>query len=140
MRSLEYPAQMEPNGEGGFIVSFRDIPEALTEGWSIPNALEYAQDVLIAAAEDYVKEGLVFPEPTAKQDGDYMIELPFTVVIKMRLLEIMLKQKIRPADLARRMGIKPQKVTRILDFCHATRLDTLDKAFKALNMTLTVSV
>lgn len=31
----QYPVKATPNGEGGFIGSFRDVPEALTEAESI---------------------------------------------------------------------------------------------------------
>ena len=35
MENLGYPAHVYPNGEGGWIVKFRDIPEAFTEIWSM---------------------------------------------------------------------------------------------------------
>ena len=31
----QYPVKATPNGEGGFIGSFRDVPEALTEAESL---------------------------------------------------------------------------------------------------------
>ena len=34
MNKFQYPALLKPNNEGGFIVSFRDVPEVITEIWS----------------------------------------------------------------------------------------------------------
>lgn len=35
MANYQYPATIESNGEGGFIASFRDVPEAITEAWDL---------------------------------------------------------------------------------------------------------
>jgi antitoxin HicB len=56
------------------------------------------------------------------------------------LLNEMLAEKVRPADLARLMGIKPQEVNRIVDLEHPTKIDTLAAAFTALGRELDLVV
>lgn len=36
-----YPALLRDNKEGGYIVSFRDVPEAITEIWSMDEFTGY---------------------------------------------------------------------------------------------------
>jgi antitoxin HicB len=36
---LRYPARLKPAKEGGFVVTFRDIPEAITQGESVEDAM-----------------------------------------------------------------------------------------------------
>lgn len=51
MFSRDYPATLTPNGEGGFIVSFRDVPEAITEIWSMEELQDTAVDALVTVLE-----------------------------------------------------------------------------------------
>ena len=48
-----YPAVLTEDPAGGFVVSFRDIPEALTQGDDEKEALEMAEDALINALDFY---------------------------------------------------------------------------------------
>lgn len=56
------------------------------------------------------------------------------------LLNTMVKSNVRPADLARKMNIKPQEVTRITDIRHATKIDTIQNAFRALGKDLVLEL
>jgi antitoxin HicB len=46
---LSYPADFEPAEEGGFVVTFPDIPEAITQGEDVEEALIHAADELESA-------------------------------------------------------------------------------------------
>ena len=58
----------------------------------------------------------------------------------MLLLNEMLKTGTTPAKLARALDASPQTVTRIVDLRHATKMDTLAEAFRAIGKKLTISV
>jgi hypothetical protein len=45
-----YPVSLEPDGEGGVVVSFPDVPEVHTQGENREDALEQAEDALIVAS------------------------------------------------------------------------------------------
>lgn len=136
MANYQYPATIEDNGEGGFIASFRDVPEAVTEAWNLEELKINAQDALITAIDFYIEDGREFPTASELQTGDLAVDLSVSVIAKVMLLNEMIKSNIRPADLARKMGIKPQEVTRITDIKHSTKIDTLQNAFKALGKEL----
>lgn len=140
MNSFRYPALFEPNGEGGYIVSFRDVPEALTEGWSLEEAKNNALDALITSIEFYIEGNKPFPLPSSQQKDEVLINLPISIVAKVLLLNTMAKQHIRPIDLANKMKVRPQEINRIVDLKHNTKIDTIEKAFKALNLNLNIFV
>jgi antitoxin HicB len=75
-RKLTYPAAFEPDPAGGFCVSFRDIPEALTQGETIEEAREMAADALATAMEFYFEDRRPVPWPSARRQGEYMIDVP----------------------------------------------------------------
>ena len=105
--SFAYPAFIEPNGEGGFIASFRDIPEALTEGWS---------------------------------SDEVLVEVPPSAAAKVLLLNAMVESGVRPAELARRLGVSRQEVHRLTDLRHSTKIDGVAKALRALGYRLELSL
>lgn len=52
----------------------------------------------------------------------------------------MIAQGTRPADLARRMNMRPQEVNRLTDLHHPTKIDTIAQALKSLGKRLTLSL
>lgn len=136
---MKYPATFTPE-TGGFIVTFRDIPEAITQGDTEQEALNMARDALITAMDFYFEDRRPVPAPSKAKPGERMIDLPIGLSAKVLLLNEMLAQKVIPAELARRMGVKPQEVTRILDLGHSTKIDTVACALSALGRELALSL
>lgn len=137
---LHYPAQFEPEADGGYSVTFRDIPEAITQGDTLEEARREAVDALITAMDFYFEDGRSVPAPSAAQAGEELVAMPVSVATKVMLLNLMVEQRKRPVELARAMHIKPQEVTRIMNVRHATKIDTLAAAFAALGKRLEVQV
>lgn len=133
---MKYPARFTPTANGGFVVKFRDIPEALTQGDNEAEALEMAADALLTAMDFYFEDGRSVPFPSDSLEGERLISLPLSVAAKVMLLNEMIAQRVRPADLARLMGIKPQEVSRIIDLNHSTKIDTVAAATAALGKEL----
>lgn len=59
----------------GFVVTFRDVPEANTQGDNFLEAVEMAEDALKTAMEFYDEDGKPRPKPSEPQQVDVMIEL-----------------------------------------------------------------
>jgi antitoxin HicB len=55
---------------------------------------------------------------------------------KVLLLNEMLRQNVRPAELARRIGTTPQEVNRLTNIRHTSKIDRIDAALKALGKRL----
>ena len=125
MRS--YPARIDRDG-GGFRVSFPDIPEALTGGATRKDALALAADALTTAMGFFFEDRRPVPAPSAPKRGQVMVDLPPSVAAKVLLLNEMLRQQVRPAELARRMKVRPQEVNRLTDLHHPTKIDTISLA------------
>lgn len=59
----EYPLTLTPDS-GGYVVTLKDFPGVITEGDTLEEALEMAQDALNVMAEVYIEKGLEFPKPS----------------------------------------------------------------------------
>jgi antitoxin HicB len=130
-----YPAKVEPDGDG-WMVSFPDIPEALTSGATKEEALEMAAFALQTAMEFYFEDKRPVPLPSKIHKGLEAVQLPASLAAKVLLLNEMLKQKVRPSELARRLGTTAQEVNRLTNLTHTSKIDGVAAALAALGKRL----
>jgi antitoxin HicB len=131
-----FPAKFEAGPDGGFVVTFRDIPEAITQADTMEEAEMAAIDALITAMDFYFEDRRPVPPPSKAVKGECLVGLPVSVSIKVALLNAMLETNTRPVDLARAMNIRPQEVNRVIDLKHSTKVDTMSWAFAAVGKKL----
>lgn len=136
-----YPVTLTPDKEdGGFVVTFVDIPEAISQGDSLPQALAAAKDALESALDFYFEDKRAVPAPSRPKRGQHVIELPASLSAKVLLLNEMVTQDVRPAELARRLNTTPQEVNRLTNVRHTTRIDGIAAALQALGKHLDMRV
>ena len=121
---MRYPITIEPDGSS-FLVTFLDIPEAITQGSDFAEALEMAKDALESELDFYFEDQRPVPAPSKLKKGQLYVELSPSISAKVLLLNEMILQRVRPADLARRLDVKPQEITRLMDIKHLTKIDTI---------------
>ena len=61
---LAYPVRLEPAEEGGFVVTFPDIPEAITQGEDEAEAMVWALDALETMLDSYMGDRQRIPYPS----------------------------------------------------------------------------
>lgn len=136
---FSYPARVTRDGDG-YMVSFPDIPEALTGAKDRAEAIALAADALTTAMDFYFEDRRPVPLPSALKRGQVAVDLPASVAAKVLLLNEMIAQGKRPADLARLMDARPQEVTRLIDLHHPTKIDTVAAALSALGKRLELTL
>lgn len=68
-----YPAKFTHEPEGGYMVTFRDLPEAITYGKTQQDAETMAADVLLCSLEARLENGERIPVPSAVDDGEQVV-------------------------------------------------------------------
>lgn len=137
---MYYPAKFAKAMEGGYVVTFRDIPEAITQGDNLAEAREMATDVLLSAMDFYFEDHRPVPLPSVVQADEELVELPTSVYAKVLLLNEMCSQNVSNAELARRMHVHAQEVQRIVNLEHTTKIDTIASALRQLGKRIEISV
>jgi len=130
-----YPVNLRKDGKF-ILATFPDIPEAITQGKDRAEALAMAREALEVSMDSYFEDQRPVPMPSKPKRGQAIIELPLSVAAKVLLLNEMLRQKVRPIDLARLIGTTKQEVNRLTDLKHATKIDRIDAALRALGKRL----
>jgi len=134
---MKFPVTLIPDPKhGGFVATFPDIPEAITQGETREEALRMAQEALETALEFYFEDERTVPAPSKAKRGQDVVELAPSVGAKVLLLNEMLIQNVRPAELARRMNTTPQQVNRLTNLRHTTRIDGIGAALRVLGKSL----
>jgi antitoxin HicB len=137
---LAYPAVFESEDDG-FVVSFPNFPEAITEGNTADEAMEYAVDALQTILSEYINRRMDIPMPRQVRGKRVRwVRLPALAEAKIGVYRAMQANNIRKVDLARRLGWQKSLVDRLLDLRHASRLDQIEIALRALDKQLTVHI
>lgn len=138
-RTYTYRATLEPGDNPGVIVvSFDDVPEAITEGDGMADALNNAEEALALALLSYPMRGLPLPKATVKSGAP--VTVPADAAAKLVVLEIFAASGISKSELARRIGCVESEARRILDPMHHTKLPTLKKALAAMGQRLVIGI
>lgn len=134
-----YSAKLSPNGTGGYLVQFGEVPEALTEGSSKEEALKNAADALETALLGRMKDGEVMPAPSVPAGRDaYQVSVSAQASAKLAFYEAFRRSGLSRSALARKIGKDEAEVRRMLDPHHATKLPALDEAIRAMGQRLTL--
>ena len=133
-----YPCILTPENEGGFFISFPDVPEALTGGDDRTEALAMAEDALATALGMYVKEREDIPVPSALVPGQEVVAVPPIVAAKLALYTAMRRQGVTKVALAERLGLSESAVRKLCDPDHRSHISSVENALRAVGRSLVI--
>jgi antitoxin HicB len=137
---LKYPITLTPDSNGTYLVSFPDLPEANSVGDDINVALKNAVDALETALSIYFEDRLPVPLPSKPKRNQATVTLPALETSKVLLWDEMLSQKLRKADLARKLSVHTPQIDRLFNIKHSSKLEFVEEAARALGKELSVSL
>ena len=141
MLRFTYPVKLtRDRKDGGYVVSCRDLPEAITQGESVEEALAEAEGALQAAIEGRIEDELEIAAPSAAKGGERMVATPITTALKAAVYVSMREQRVSKSELARRMHVHEKEARRMLDPKHPTKVPTLERALAALGKRAEIAV
>jgi len=141
MRTFAYPVKLEP-GENPeiLIVTFRDVPEAITQGHGEKDALWQAADCLEEAIAGRIADGRPIPIASKPARTERLIPLPAPMAAKAALYLALKDAAMSNVQLARKLNCDEKEVRRMLDPKHSTKLPRIKEALEALGKRLVVSM
>ena len=130
--------EAQATGREAYVVTFPDVPEANTGGWSWQEALEMAEDCIGVALSFYVDKREDLPTPSPLADRQVLIAVPIIVAAKLTLYTAMREQNITDADLATKLGMPENAVQKLLNPNRFSHISQVERALKALGRSLIV--
>ena len=135
-----YPCNLishEEEGEG-FLVTFPDVPEAITGAQTREESLVLAEDALVAALAMYVQGGEDVPSPSPAADGQELVAVPPIAAAKLALYTALRTQGITWAAFADRLGLSESAVCKLLNPDQYSHISQVVKALRAVGRNLVV--
>lgn len=136
---FDYPVTLTADGDA-VLVTFVDVPEALTFGADEDEALLQAVDALETALSFYVQARKPLPAASKPRRGQRTVRPSALESAKLGVYQAMTEQGVKKAELARRLGWHMPQVDRLFDLRHASRLDQIEAAARVLGRHLEVRV
>ncbi len=135
-----YPARFRPDDNATTLVTFPDVPEAITFGEDRESAIENGREALLVALSMYVERGKPLPAPSLAKRGQVLISLPAIATAKLALRQAMIDQGLTKAELGHRLGVSRPQLNRMLDPTHLTRFEVLEAALAAVGKRASVII
>jgi antitoxin HicB len=136
---MRYPITLTPS-DGKLVVHVDDIAGVNTFGDDREDALAQAADALETMLDHYFENKLPVPLPSKVRRGKPFVEIPVSISAKILLHNELLDQQVRPSELARRLKLPRQEMTRLLDLHTVTKIDSIAEAMKALGKSIELQV
>ena len=136
---FNYPVTLTLD-DGNVLVTFADVPEAITFGTDEEEALMQAIDALETGLSFYVDARQPLPVPSKAKRGQKTVSPSALECAKLGVYKAMTDQGMRKAELARRLGWHMPQVDRLFDLRHASKFEQLETAAAVLGKRLVLGV
>ncbi len=139
MENFIYPAKITPDKkDGGFVVTFPDLPEAITQGKKLTDAIVEAADCLEEAIANRIAMELSIPHPSPIRKRHHPISLSTQIAAKAALYMAIGEKKITKVELAKRLHCDEKEVRRLLNPRHPSKLPRIESALAVLGRKLVI--
>src|SRR5437763_17204343 len=120
-RESTCPVTLPPDKtDGRFVVTFKALPEAITQGKTVEDALAEAADALEEAIAGRIQRGDPIPEPS-KEASLPLVPVPAQTAAKAALYLTLRETGITKSELAARLDCEEKEVRRLLAPRHSRK-------------------
>ena len=138
---FDYPIVLtRDRSDGGYVVTFPDFPEALTQGNTKTEALENAQDCLEEAVAARISDKEDIPKPSPLSKYKQFVPLPVQWALKAALYDTMRKQGLNMSQLANELDVSEKVVRRLLDPYDNNPSEKLEQALHVLGRRVSLRI
>ncbi len=135
MLTWAFPAVVREEGSTDWLVTFPDLPEAITGGESVETALANASDALEEVVLTYLAEGRVLPDPRPAQAGEVLVVLDAATASRAMLARELALQGVTYEELARRLHKSESAARSLVQGRRRASLPALLDALRSLGRT-----
>ena len=141
-KHFNYPISLHKAKEGGYIIKFRDLPEAITQTKStnIEEVLYEATDCLEEAIANRMTMKLAIPNPSIPKKNQHIAILPITLAAKVALYVSLKEAKLTNLAFAKKFQCDEKEVRRLLNPYHISKLPRIESALEKLGLHLTIGI
>ena len=135
-----YPCNLIPDHEEGegFIVTFPDVPGAITGAQTREESLFLAGDALVAILAVYVQQQREIPTPSPVAGGQELVAVPPIAAAKLALYTAMREQGITEDALVARLNLSDSAIRKLLNPDCYSHISQIMKALRTVGRSLVI--
>jgi len=138
---FNYPVTLtEDKEDGGYVVTFVDFPEAITQGENREDALKQAVDCLEETIANRIATKSTITKPSKGDKKHPLIQVPPTMATKAALYLTAQESGLTKTGLARHLNCDEKEIRRLLDPYHSSKLSRIERILSKLGRHLVIGV
>ncbi len=134
-----YPVRIIENPDKTYTIQTCNWEGAISEAETLEEAQEMAKVLVTDVINSLFEDNTPIPGAVKAKKGDFIVELPLDAALKIALRNIMIEERYRKADLAKGLGVPPQRMSTFLSLKKSTKLDFLEKAFAFMKRPISIT-
>lgn len=138
MNIFTYPIELTEQQEGGYLVTFPDLPEAITQGETKEEAIEDAIDCLEEAIANRIEMKIDIPYGSRPKKQQVTVSLPATLAAKAALYLTIKKKKLTNTRLAAQLNCDEKEIRRLIDPHFNSKIPRIEQVLHQLGQKLEV--
>ena len=138
--TYNYPAEIEPDQDGRYVVAFPDFGWGATDGATRDEALVEARDLLRELIAATMREGKDLPKPSRATRRRPIVVPPVPIALKAALYEAFRRAGMSQRRFARDLNVAENEVQHMLNPDRVTKAATIDRALRRLGKRVSVTV
>jgi len=137
---FDYPVVLNRDSNDTVLVTFPDVPEAVTFGETEDEALLQAVDALETALSFYVDARKPLPTTSKPKKGQKTVCPAALECAKLGVYQRMLDQGVKKTELARRLGWHLPQIDRLFNLRHKSKFEQIEAAARVLGLDVIVQL
>jgi antitoxin HicB len=136
---LQYPAVLEKDDNGTWLVTFPDFDDAVTFGDTREEAMAHSVDALESVIISRMRHKLAVPTPSAAR-GKPLVTIPPLIAAKALLYKELSEQHISIRQLAQKLQCEYPVARRLVDVSRKTQVNEIARALQVLGKRVIIGV
>jgi antitoxin HicB len=138
--NLGFNLEIEPDDNDTLLIRCPSIPGVVTFAEAERDIERWSVDAIETMLQSMMASGEQMPVGDRPAAGKTFVRLSLLATLKVQLYEGCRAAQVSRAELARRLGWHREQVDRLFRLNHASRLDQIETAFKAMGLEIDVAV
>ncbi|MBF2057419.1 MAG: type II toxin-antitoxin system HicB family antitoxin [Cyanobacterium sp. T60_A2020_053] len=138
MERFNFPVNFTPEEEGGFVITFPDFPEAISQGETVTECLMEAKDCLDEALALRIDEKLEIPLPSNDRDFKYKVSPSLEMIFKVLMYLSIKESNLSVQELADQLNLDKTSLDNLINPRQNIQLSLFERIFHFLGKDISI--
>lgn len=140
MERFNFPVIFTIEEDGGFVITFPDFPEAISQGETVTDCLMEAKDCLDEALALRIDEKLEVPLPSNHADFKYKVSPSLEMIFKVLMYLSIKESNLSSQELADQLNLDKTSLENMINPRQNIELSLFERIFNFLGKDISINL